>query len=63
MALASLVILGVLLVVSVSFLVIPPKRLRKIYPGWIWLESRMWGNRICNWLLMRLVGEGSSGTG
>lgn len=51
------IIFGLALFVSITFLLLPPKVLRKIYPGWAWLEAKMWRSEFFNNLLKGIIGQ------
>ena len=50
------IILIILIIIGISLAALKPKQLRKIYPGWEYIESRMWDNELCRKLLMALKG-------
>ena len=52
-----LVLAFVSIFIGVSFLYLSESQLRRIYPGWSWVESKMWASAWCNNTLLKLVGS------
>ncbi len=41
---------------SVTFLLLPPRILRRLNPWWPWVEAEMWRSKVCCSLLRNLRG-------
>lgn len=53
----GLITLGiVLLVLALLFTLLKPQTLRKVLPGWEWIEARMWDSKLCGELLLSIKG-------
>ena len=57
MNILSFVLPPILLVIGVSFTVLKPPQLRKFYPGWEFIEAKMWNSTFLRQLLLVTVGR------